>query len=119
MKKLNFALVLFSLAWLGSCGSDDGNVIDCLGENLFMDVAHTVDTEDPNTIHFTFSYDGEKTLDNKINWDYGDGKKETVTGTTATHTYTAAGSYTVKIQPTVRKGSGSCSPELERHITIN
>lgn len=42
MKKLNLALVLFSLAWLGSCGS-----------------------------------------------------------------------------ATVRSGGGSCSPELERHITIN
>ncbi|MHA3788679.1 PKD domain-containing protein [Flavobacterium hauense] len=119
MKKLNLALVLFSLAWLGSCGNDDGNVIDCLGENLFMDVSHTVDTEDPHKISFTYSYNGEKTLDSKINWDYGDGKKETLTGTTATHTYAQPGKYTVKIQPTVRAGGGSCSPELERHITIN
>lgn len=119
MKKLNFALVVFSLAWLGSCGSDDGNVIDCLGENLFMDVSHSVDAEDPRTINFTYSYEGEKTLDNKIHWDYGDGKSETVTGTTATHTYTQAGTYTVKTKPTLRKGDGSCSPELERHLTIN
>lgn len=84
-----------------------------------MDVSHTVDTEDPHTINFTFTYNGEKTLDSNIHWDFGDGQNQTVSGTTASHTYAGPGSNTVKIKPTVRKGGGSCSPELERHITIN
>ncbi len=123
MSKLKLlSIVLLSVCTgIFSCSDDDpDNVIDCLFEGAYFKINHTADSNNVKTITFTVTYDGEETLDNNIKWDFGDGSAEqTISGTTATHTYTNSGDYTVKIKPTVRNGDAYCTVEKELNITVN
>lgn len=64
-------------------------------------------------------YNGDHTLDQKVDWVFGDGNTASTNATTTTHVYSTAGTYTAIANVTIRNGSRYCSYELEETITIN
>lgn len=116
MKKSLF--VLLSIFALGACSKDDEkDAIDCFADALFVDAHHSASTEDPHTINFNVSYNGENTVDKSIKWDYGDGTTNTVNGLTTSHTYSQPGTYTVKASVSVN--NGSCTHQVKETVNIS
>lgn len=112
MKKMLFFVPLLFLG----CSKDDGkDVVDCIGQSLFADVHHT--NEGGTNVNLNVSYKGSHTLKNTITWDYGDGKVETVNGTTTSHTYAQPGSY--KVKASVSLVSPDCTFEVKEDVTVN
>lgn len=116
--KYPICILVFTLVGFSSCKKEAEEVIDCLFVSADFDVTHTVE-ESTKTATFTVDYDGEHTLRNSIEYDFGDGSTQTISGTTATHVYSSAGSYTVKVKPTVEHAGSYCTPELTENVTIN
>lgn len=113
MKKLFF--LCSTLLILCSCSKDDGkDIVDCIGESLFVNVKHTVEDE---TVNFKVEYSGQSTLKNTVTWDFGDGKVETITGNMATHIYSQSGSYKVKASVSIE--NPNCTFDLKEDVTIN
>jgi hypothetical protein len=98
-------------------------IIDCSTEYFFMTISSDADADDSKLIHFTFDYSNSSsdyTLDNTINWDFGDGSPtETSQGLMINHTYVNAGPYTVIGYYTLRKGVGSCQSSKQEDIEVN
>lgn len=116
MKKYLF--LLSAVFALGACSKDDGeNALDCLADAIYVDVHHSASAENPRIINLNVSYDGDNTLDNTIEWDYGDGNTQTVTGASTSHTYSQPGTYTVKASVSVN--NGSCTHGVKETVTIN
>lgn len=113
------AILLFGIALTYSCKKETEEVVECLTEELLFTFDYTVDAQDSKTVTFTITYAGEHTLDNSIKWDFGDGTVKTLNGTTAQHTYNAAGSYHVKPEVTIRNGDAYCTYEFEKTVEIN
>jgi hypothetical protein len=78
---------------------------------------HNADAQSPKLINFHIEYDGEHTLNNSVEWDFGDGQTATLTGLTASHTYAAAGSFHVKA--TVKFTDNDCSPDINRTVDVD
>ena len=120
MKNLRIVLVLALLGIMAlsySCKKDAEHVINCLFEHFSID--HTIDAQDPKTVTFTVSYDGEHTLENSIVWNFGDGHTETISGTTAVHTYSASGTYEATARVTVTEGDSYCTHNPTESVTVN
>ncbi|MFY0483839.1 PKD domain-containing protein [Flavobacterium sp. PLA-1-15] len=118
MKKTTTLLLAFVIFGITSCSPDKliESATDCLFESALVLIDHTKATEDPKKVTFEITYGGEKNLDENIKWDFGDGTPvQTLTGTTATHTYTTAGSYTAKAVVTLN--GGKCS--YDKHNTVD
>lgn len=125
MKSKSPILMIAALFVLSiSCSkSDIENGIDCVGESLFEKVKNTTDPTNPKKVDFAVEYSGTNTL-KSVKWNFGDGtpaETVTATGTTAiiSHTYSAAGNYTVRADITVQNGGESCTSSPTRTITIN
>ena len=117
MKKI---LAFFALILLFNCSSDDSkDTIDCLFAASDFSVDHSIDSSNSLLVHFTISYDGENTLDDSKIWNFGDGTTQTLTGNQVSHEYSAAGSYSVTVKPTIRNGDAYCSPTLTENVTVN
>lgn len=104
---------------INSCSkSDDEAIVDCLGDSILTELKHPVDAADSKKINFSIEYAGsDRTLSN-VKWTFGDG--QTATGLSVSHTYSTAGSYTVKAEVTTKKGSSSeCTHEKTKTITVN
>lgn len=115
MKLLN--LFAFSAFLLIGCSKDEaGDVVDCVGQSLFAKVHAVVDSSNPEMYDFSVSYSGTHTLKAAIRWDYGDGTAEKVNGTTTTHTYKAAGTYTVKAS--VSLVNPDCTFDLKHTVKV-
>ena len=118
MKNVKTLFFAITIAAIASCSPDKliESATDCLFDSALVFIDHTKASEDPKTVTFEITYDGEKNLDENIKWDFGDGTPvQTLTGTTATHTYTTAGSYTAKAVVTLNQGK--CS--YDKHNTIS
>ncbi|WP_255398717.1 MULTISPECIES: PKD domain-containing protein [unclassified Flavobacterium] len=64
-------------------------------------------------------YTGQYTLD-AVTWTLGDGTSETVSSNTISHVYSTSGTFEVKADVTVKKGSeSSCTSSHKRSITID
>lgn len=101
-----------------SCGKDDiEKGIDCIGESLFEKVTHTPDAADSKKINFSVEYTGTKTL-KSVKWTFGDGTPS-VEGVSVSHTYSAAGTYSVKADITIQDGKGSCTSSPVKSVTVN
>lgn len=71
---------------------------------------------DTSTTGATVSFDAGCSMDaHHIEWDFGDGG--TATGTTTTHIYNTAGSYTIKCTALPKRGHNT--HESTKNITIN
>lgn len=102
-----------------SCGDDLENAIDCVTESALLQLNHTTDATNAKEIDYEIKYTGEYTV-SSVKWSFGDGSAEqTVNGKTVSHTYTAAGTYTVKADITIKKGSSSCNQSKSKTVTVN
>lgn len=117
MKQVLCVMLIAVVAGLSSCGKAVADGIDCFGESLLVSVSYTA-AANPKEIHFNINYDGNFTIGSVV-WDYGDNNSATVNGRTAIHTYTTAGSYTVKAKVSLKRGSATCIPEPVKNITVN
>lgn len=119
MKKLKFISQIFILATfivlLSSCKKITEDVIDCIFESAKFDISHTVNVKN---VIFSIEYSGDFTL-GTVKWDFGDGATKTVNSKIIEHSYTLAGTYSVKIIPTVNHEGLSCSPELSKTVIID
>ncbi len=98
-----------------SCSGDDAeNIINCLGESSFISIEIENDNGD-RTVGFSIDYTGDLTL-RSVEWDFGDGN--TSSGTSVSHTYSAAGSFSVKAKVELRDGDAFCKPEKTRNVTV-
>lgn len=121
MKKLVLILAVVCIGFGGvysSCSSDAERIVDCLTEQINLKLSHSLDSQNQKKSLYTVRYTGSLSLNNTIQWDFGDGQKATLSGTTAEHIFTAAGKYTVKAKVTLNKGNSSCTTTLETTVTI-
>ncbi|MCI9844428.1 PKD domain-containing protein [Flavobacterium pectinovorum] len=102
-----------------SCGDDLEKAVDCVGESILLQLNHTTDVTNAKKIDYEIEYTGEYTV-SSVKWTFGDGSAvQTVKGSTVSHTYATAGSYTVKADITIKKGSSSCSQSKTKTVTVN
>ncbi len=113
--KLGIITVLVAVGF--SCSKAAKDAIDCLAEALLVSMSHSTDAANSKKINFVINYSGTYTV-SSVQWDYGDGQSQTITGLTATHTYAAAGTYTVKTKVTVKNGSSNCTVEPTKTVVI-
>ncbi|RYZ28300.1 MAG: PKD domain-containing protein [Chitinophagaceae bacterium] len=116
-----FKLLFLALTFMSflSCGDDDTrSVVDCFGESLLMSVDHEKAAANPKQVTFEAKYFGDHDLDGTIKWNFADGTPvQTLSGTTATHTYTTSGTY--HAAATVSLNGGGCSYDLKETVTID
>lgn len=116
--KFTIAFIAAVLLLGFSCSkSDIEKGIDCVGESLFVKLKHTTDGTNPKIINYSVEYTGTYTL-KSVKWTFGDGTP-TVEGTSVSHTYTAAGTYTVKADVTIQHGNGTCTSSPTKSVTVN
>ncbi|MBF4467560.1 PKD domain-containing protein [Flavobacterium sp. LC2016-12] len=119
MKKTATIFCFVALLTLNiSCGKDDiEKGIDCVAESIYQKVKHTADATDSKKINFSVEYTGSKTL-KSVKWTFGDGTPS-VEGVAVSHTYSAAGTYSVKAEITVQEGKGTCTSSPVKSVTVN
>ena len=121
MKKILTVMLVSAFLFMDTgCKKAIEDGIDCVIESMFAVIHADVDSNNSKLMHLKFSIvtnDGE-TLDQALNWDFGDGNSITA-DTLIDHEYGSTGSYDVKVSYTLRKGSESCSTTKTKHITIN
>ncbi len=91
--------------------------LDCLSEAVSVHIHHSASQDNPYEVTFELTYNGSYNMDNSIEWDFGDGQKASGSQTIV-HTYAAAGSYTVEATPTLRHDGETCSPTIERTVSV-
>ncbi|QBQ41338.1 PKD domain-containing protein [Sphingobacterium psychroaquaticum] len=116
--KLNIVLCSLLALTTWSCSKKDADkVVDCFGQSLLVDVHHSPVSGEPSRINYSVKYVGEHELNTVIKWNYGDGTPvQNVTGTTSSHTYAKAGTYTAIA--TVSLDGASCSFDIKETVTI-
>lgn len=117
MKKLRILFLSLAIGTMSSCSPDKvlESATDCLLESALVLIDHTKAQDNAKKVTFEITYGGEKNLDN-IKWDFGDGTPvQTLSGTTATHTYATAGTYTATA--VVSLNNGECS--YNKHNTVD
>lgn len=111
--------LIATLASFGTgCKKTSESALDCFAQSLLVSVKATTDAGNAKLVHLEAVYSGDLQVKSVV-WEYGDGTPA-VTGTaTTTHTYAAAGSFTVKAKISLVKGSSTCTPEPTKAVTIN
>lgn len=119
MKKLLFVLVLAAgcMTYV-SCKKTVESAIDCTGQGLLMSIHYHVDGSSSKLVHFEAGYAGSYTVES-VSWDFGDSKTATGKNLTLDHTYTASGTYTVKVKIKIVKDKSSCEIEQTKSVVIN
>jgi len=119
MRKKFTILSVAVLAFLSfSCGDDLEKAFDCTGENLLLQIEHTADAANSKKIDYEIEYTGEYGV-KSVKWTFGDGATQTVNGTSVSHTYAAGGTFAVKADVTLKKGSSSCTSAHSKSVTVN
>ena len=116
--KLLVVVCLLSLFTLSGCDEDIFTAKDCSTIGLLLDITHTVGS-DERTVNFSISYSGEYTLESSVEWDFGDGTMQNLSGTSAQHTYGASGSFTASAKVTLSGSSiGSCPKTIVEQVVL-
>ncbi len=122
MKKIIPIILFASFLFIEpGCKEVIDDIIDCSVESLLLSVTDEVDANNPKLVHFEFvnnDTDGDFTLDQEINWDFGDGETGTSTNNKIDHTYANTGDYKVTADYTLRRGSATCTGSKEKNVTI-
>ncbi len=120
--KIKFMIITVLLLVIFSCAKDDiENGIDCVAESILVKMKNKTDEANIKKVDYSIEYSGTYTL-KSVSWTFGDGTPaQTTTGTTSTisHTYNAAGTYTVKADVTIQDGRSTCTSSPTRSITVN
>lgn len=116
--KLNIVLCALLALTTWSCSKKNAEkAVDCFGQSLLVDVKHSVVSGEPSRIDYSVKYVGSHNLNTVVKWNFGDGTPvQSVTGTTTSHTYTKAGTYTAIA--TVGLDGESCYFEIKETVTI-
>ncbi|WP_316788283.1 PKD domain-containing protein [Pedobacter frigoris] len=112
------ALVLMMIMGFVSCKKQAAGIIDCLGESILTSFSHTTDANNPKKVNFVVKYSGSHTL-SSVKFEFGDGQTETVAGTTASHTYAGAGTYSVKARVTLKNNKATCEVDPVKQVVVN
>lgn len=123
MKKI-ILYAVFSTFLLFETGCKDAinDAIDCILESAFLKIEADIDGNNPKLVHFEFinnDTEGGFTLNQNINWDFGDGNTATSTNNKIDHTFSDIDDYTVTAAYTLHRGSASCNSTKEKIVTIN
>ncbi|WJS95529.1 PKD domain-containing protein [Flavobacterium johnsoniae] len=122
MKKIATVLMITIVFFMSnSCSkSDDEAIVDCFGDSILTELKHTADGTNSKIINYSIQYSGENTV-TSVKWTFGDGKTETINTSTGavSHTYSAAGTFEVKADVTLKKGGGSCTVSPKKSVTVN
>jgi hypothetical protein len=120
MKSKAIILFIFFLLFISfSCGKDDiEKGIDCVAESVNVHLKHTADATNAKKIDFVIDYTGTYTF-KSVKWTFGDGTTETVNGKTVSHTYTTAGTFTVKADVAIQNGKTICTSSPTKSVTVN
>lgn len=117
MKKIATILLLISIAFISdSCSKAIESIVDCTGEIILVKLEHTPDAANSKKINFSFYYAGSGTVE-AVTWNFGDGTAPVASKETS-HTYSAAGTYVVKAEATIKKGNDHCHMTPQRTITV-
>lgn len=123
MKKVIFCAIFSTfLLFETGCKEAIDDAIDCILESAFLKIQAETDGSNPKLVHFEFinnDTEGGFTLNQNINWDFGDGNTTTSTDHKVDHTFNSAGDYTVTASYTLHRGSASCNSTKEKTVTIN
>ncbi|MEL1255646.1 PKD domain-containing protein [Flavobacterium sp. DGU38] len=117
-KKITVLFVVVLSVFSFSCGDDLEKALDCTGENLLVQLESTADASNVKKIDYEIDYSGSYTV-KSVKWTFGDGSVQTVNGTTVSHTYTAAGTFLVKADVTLKSGGSSCTSTHSKSVTVN
>lgn len=118
MKKVKLLGGLLAMVMLlTNCKKVTEKVIDCFGEAIETSLHVTVNATNSKQVTTEVKYWGNKTI-TKVKWEFGDGITVVTTGLTSHHTYTVAGTYTVKARVTLAKGTSSCEVDPTRAVHI-
>lgn len=122
MKKITAILVLTMVFFMSnSCSkNDDEAIVDCFGDSILTELKHSADGTNPKIINYSIQYSGSNTV-TSVKWTFGDGKTETINSSTGavSHTYSAAGTFEVKADVTLKKDGGSCTVSPKKSVTVN
>ena len=108
--------VMVAFLMLSSCKKED-KILDCFGEAVQASLQVTVNATNPKQVTTEVKYLGDKKVTN-VEWEFGDGITLSTSGLTTTHTYIAAGNYTVRARVTLNKGTVSCDIVPTRVVNI-
>ncbi|WET00865.1 PKD domain-containing protein [Flavobacterium sp. YJ01] len=123
MKKIATVLMITIVFFMSnSCSkSDDEAIVDCFGDSILTELKHTADGTNSKIINYSIQYSGENTV-TSVKWTFGDGTPaQTINSATGavSHTYSAAGTFEVKADVTLKKGGGSCTVSPKKSVTVN
>jgi hypothetical protein len=117
LRKFLSLSVICALVIIG-CSKDLEDAMDCSTELLLVDVTHNIDVQNPKMVTFTINYTGKYTLNNAVNWDFGDGQTQAATGNTIVHTYTDLGTHIAKANIEISRGSSKCSSTAKETVHL-
>lgn len=122
MKQKNTAIIwiaLFIVSFfpLSGCKKAMESAVDCIGESFFVSLKTVANADNPKIVNLEVHYSGSHTF-TSVNWTYGDGATAESTTTSTQHTYTTAGSYTVKASVSIQKNGSTCTSDHTKVIVI-
>lgn len=117
LKIAGCALLCVALIF-NSCKKAAEDAVDCFGQSLFVSFNHNQNDTNSRKVDFTIKYAGKLPIAS-IRLEYGDGQSQTISGSTASHTYNAAGNYEVKAWVTLQNGDGTCEVNPVKQLNIN
>ncbi|SHM74785.1 hypothetical protein SAMN05444266_110215 [Chitinophaga jiangningensis] len=110
------SLLLFLL--LSACGKSERQDVDCPGESNAVKFDYVTDPANSRKVDYTISYTGDISI-TSITFDYGDGKTESLSVLTGSHTYAQPGVYIVKATLTLQNSTGViCAITPAKRVTI-
>ncbi|WP_431243335.1 PKD domain-containing protein [Flavobacterium sp. P21] len=117
MKKIVTILILVLVFFMSnSCSKALDSIVDCTGESVLVKLEHSPDAANSKKINFSFYYAGSGTVQ-AVTWNFGDGSAP-VAGKEVSHTYSAPGTYVVKVDGSIKKDDSNCTMKPQRTITV-
>ncbi len=108
-----FAGLLFQALLAISCTVEETKrIFSCLGEAELVSIQSRNDNGD-RSVNFSISYTGDMSV-GTVTWVFGDGS--TGSGTSTSHTYSEAGSYTVQASVNLSDNDNYCKPQ--KSVTV-
>src|SRR5690606_3216652 len=100
------------------CNDDDAeSAADCLNEASFLNVNHSVNSENPMIVDFSVAYIGVYSLYHSVKCDVADSMSVlSFNGSTVYHTFSSSGTYTVKDK--ISLNNGRCSFEITETVNL-
>ncbi len=123
MKRIIPIILFMSFLFIEpGCKQAIEDAIDCTIESAFLIIHADVDATNSKLFHFEFinnDTEGSFTLDQEINWDFGDGNTGISTNNKIDHIYADTGYYKAVANYTLRRGDASCNGPKDKDINVH